>query len=681
MSADQQAADETYGREGGSWADSLRRPSRSTTMFIAATLTVNAANYGFHVVISRILGPSQYGALAALLGVILVLAVPAGMLQAAVVSRTATLRTAGTLDTGAEAVALIKALGPIALLLFALILAGLTPALVEFLNVTWKSAALLAPYTALAVIASIAGGMIQGSLRFTLSSILLLVGVTIRLAGAITLTELGFGVGGALAATVIGTTATTSISLRALGVGRRSLAAARANVRDLVPGMQRAFAALATFWAFAEIDLVLARHFLSHREAGFYSSAGLLARAPLFLAASIATLAFPRFVGARGLERRRLLRRSLVMAGASTATAILGLAVLRNPLVDVAFGHRYNAAKGLVPLLALAFGFVAIVGLTTYFHLAYRSRAWLITLAGVVAEAAAITLFHGSAREIGYCVLGCGAAVAIAHCATARSIVRWQPPDANVRPLVARDRTVELSLVLPCHNAGHALGALLTELEACLQGTTYEIVVVSDGSTDDTVALARAAADPNVRALHYTQRVGKGHALRTGLQETRGRYVAFLDADGDIPPAALLPFLELMRAEAPDIVVGSKRHPLSHVEYPRLRRVVSWVYHALTRLAFRVRVKDTQTGIKMLRADVLGRVLPVLLEKRFAFDLELLVAARALGYARIVEAPVTIAYKFESTIRPHTVWQILRDTGAVWYRHVILDQYRPAERT
>ena len=76
----------------------------------------------------------------------------------------------------------------------------------------------------------------------------------------------------------------------------------------------------------------------------------------------------------------------------------------------------------------------------------------------------------------------------------------------------------------------------------------------------------------------------------------RGSYIGFIDADGDIDPQAVGPFLSLMRLYEPDIILGSKRHPMSEVSYPTLRRIMSWVYHKLTRVLFRINVRDTQTG-------------------------------------------------------------------------------------
>ena len=95
-------------------------------------------------------------------------------------------------------------------------------------------------------------------------------------------------------------------------------------------------------------------------------------------------------------------------------------------------------------------------------------------------------------------------------------------------------------------------------------------------------------------------------------------------------------------------------------------------------MLFRVNVRDTQTGFKLIRRDVLAAVLPRMLEKRYAFDLELLVVARSLGFTRVFEAPVRIQYRFASQVDLRSVFGIGLDTLAIFYRHYILNTYRRA---
>jgi hypothetical protein len=92
------------------------------------------------------------------------------------------------------------------------------------------------------------------------------------------------------------------------------------------------------------------------------------------------------------------------------------------------------------------------------------------------------------------------------------------------------------------------------------------------------------------------------------------------------------------------------------------------MYQLLVRTLFRIKVRDTQTGLKLFRRQVLEEVVPLLAIKRFAFDLELLVVARQLGYKKVMEAPVDLNYKFESTADLTATWHVLWDTAAIFYR-------------
>src|ERR1019366_2503290 len=127
--------------------------------------------------------------------------------------------------------------------------------------------------------------------------------------------------------------------------------------------------------------------------------------------------------------------------------------------------------------------------------------------------------------------------------------------------------------------------------------------------------------------------------------------------------------------EHPDIIFGSKRHPRSQVIYPPLRRIYSWGYQQLNRALFHLPVRDTQTGVKVVRRDVLAAVLPRMVEKRFAFDLELFVVARQQGFRNFVEVPVSIGERFSSTVSLRSVRNMLLDTLAIFYRLRVLHFY------
>ena len=234
-----------------------------------------------------------------------------------------------------------------------------------------------------------------------------------------------------------------------------------------------------------------------------------------------------------------------------------------------------------------------------------------------------------------------------------------------------------LSVIVPAYREGQHmhdnLVHLLEELDRI--GTDYEVIVVSDGNTDATVSEAERVGSPRIQVLAYTINEGKGFALMHGVGRARGDLIAFIDADMELDPSGIGRFVAIQKEGDWDVVVGSKRHPDSHVAYPRIRRVQSWLYQQLIRLLFRLNVKDTQTGLKLFRGKVLRETVPLLAVKRFAFDLELLVVARKLGYRKVIEAPIDLDYRFETTTNPGAASRALWDTAAIFYRLHFIHHY------
>lgn len=239
---------------------------------------------------------------------------------------------------------------------------------------------------------------------------------------------------------------------------------------------------------------------------------------------------------------------------------------------------------------------------------------------------------------------------------------------ARPTPLPAAE--LDVTVVMPYYNPGTRLRDTVERTVEVLRasGASFEVVTVSDGSTDGSETTIEDVSPDVVVRVVLPARGGKGQAVRAGLQRGRGRYLGFIDADGDVPPELLGEFVDVVRAEHPDVVLGSKRHRRSQVVYPPARRLYSWGYQQLVRLLFHLDVRDTQAGIKLVRRDVLEAVLPSMVEQGYAFDLELLVVARFLGYRHLVEAPVRIGRRFTSTVSLKVVAEMLRDTMAIWWR-------------
>jgi cellulose synthase/poly-beta-1,6-N-acetylglucosamine synthase-like glycosyltransferase len=179
----------------------------------------------------------------------------------------------------------------------------------------------------------------------------------------------------------------------------------------------------------------------------------------------------------------------------------------------------------------------------------------------------------------------------------------------------------------------------------------------------------------HITFVKLDQNRGKGEALRQGFYKATGKLIFFLDADMDIPPEQIGVLLSTMELDHADVVIGSKLHPQSRVDYPIYRRIISLIYFTITRILFGLPVRDTQTGLKVFRREVLEMCMPRMLVKSFAYDLELLAMAHHFGF-HVTEAPVIIEYRPKYGNIPVRVFKTTaNDTLAIFYRLHILNYY------
>lgn len=239
------------------------------------------------------------------------------------------------------------------------------------------------------------------------------------------------------------------------------------------------------------------------------------------------------------------------------------------------------------------------------------------------------------------------------------------------------DTVVTLSVVIPAYNEADRIADTIRVTRQALHtlGCNYELLIVDDGSEDDTHRHAKQVAFEhtgpslgNVHVVTYDRNGGKGHAVRYGAAHTTGQFVAFLDADLELHPRLLARLLKVQAATNADLVIGSKRHPDSVIDYPRERKLYSTAYYYLCRLLFGLPVRDTQTGIKLVRGTFARQILPLLKVDRFAYDLEMLVVAHRLGL-RIEEVPIELTFNRRfGRIGLRDIGGICKDTLRIWWR-------------
>jgi glycosyltransferase involved in cell wall biosynthesis len=224
---------------------------------------------------------------------------------------------------------------------------------------------------------------------------------------------------------------------------------------------------------------------------------------------------------------------------------------------------------------------------------------------------------------------------------------------------------------MPLHNEGAWITSNVEQTMAVLRMLgTFEMILVDDGSSDNSGEEITRLAEKYFGEVISLQipHSGKGEALRRGTNAAKGEFVVFIDADLDLPPEQILFFVAIQRVKKADAVIGSKLHSDSTVDYPLIRRVYSLGYFLLVKFLFGLPVRDTQTGLKLVRREMLLKALEKTESRGFTLDLELLVRLVQLG-AVMVEAPVVVYHsmKFGGIGLP-VVWQIFRDTWLVWRR-------------
>jgi hypothetical protein len=494
-------------------------------------------------------------------------------------------------------------------------------------------------------------------------------GMAARVGAALVLLTLGAGLGGVLTSLVFGEVVTTALLWRSAAQVSRTewstaTGASDAPPLDLFRGSFEPGVAFASLYLFGLVPAMFAHRFLSGPVAGQFVAAYTAVRIMLFLPLAIAVVGIPKFARG-GAEAVEALRVTLRIAAGSSLVAMILVAAIRPGFALDLVSNAPAAPLALLLLLGTVACALGLLGVLVTYHVV-RGLPCAGTLLGALGFAIVIALaWHPSLGAlITVVMLVSLAALArlLAGPALVGPAVPWAGADRRRAPN-PETADLELSVIVPYYNPGNALRrnvlALVDALER--EGVKFEVIAVSDGSTDGSDR-SLVGLDDRVQSVALARNQGKGAALCAGIAVAHGHYLGFIDADGDIPAQLWHSFVTLTALYDPDIIVGSKRHSLSDVSYTPLRRVYSRLFQTLVHALFRIDVADTQTGIKVFRRDVLADVLPLLVEDGFVFDVELLVVAHRRRWRRVLEAPVRIEPRDRSTVSAHTAWKMFGQT-------------------
>ena len=184
------------------------------------------------------------------------------------------------------------------------------------------------------------------------------------------------------------------------------------------------------------------------------------------------------------------------------------------------------------------------------------------------------------------------------------------------------------------------------------QDYPIEVVIVNNNSSDDTLAIAEAAAAKHPYICVITEPTqGKGAAVRTGMLMARGEYLFICDADLSMPIEEVNKFFS-PDLPAYDIAIASREAPGSkRIGEPQTRHIMGRVFNTIVRLVSVHTLQDTQCGFKCFRRDIALELFAMQTINGWAFDVELLFIAQRWGF-NIIEIPITWIYKDHSKIKP-----------------------------
>jgi glycosyltransferase involved in cell wall biosynthesis len=199
-----------------------------------------------------------------------------------------------------------------------------------------------------------------------------------------------------------------------------------------------------------------------------------------------------------------------------------------------------------------------------------------------------------------------------------------------------------LSVILPVYNESSCISRSVENLiEKIPKGNRFEIILVDDGSTDNSLEIIKNLARDNkkITFISYKKNVGRGEALTRGIRKSRGDFIMYIDADLSINPKTLEDVVDQLHKF--DLVIGSKHLKESRVEYPFFRNLLSRSYSKLTSFVTRVKISDFQCGLKGFRRRAILEILDEIRCFDWSWDTEILCIAYKKGYS-IKEIPVEV---------------------------------------
>lgn len=230
----------------------------------------------------------------------------------------------------------------------------------------------------------------------------------------------------------------------------------------------------------------------------------------------------------------------------------------------------------------------------------------------------------------------------------------YETPERRATAATALPEVPLVSIVIPAYNEGSRIGESIGKIGRFLHRTNLpaEIILVDDGSSDDTLAVAREFRGLPLRIIRSERNRGKGYSVRQGVLSANGTYVLFTDADLSAPIEESEKLLEIAMKESVDVVIGSRAVDRRTIQkhQSRFREVGGIFYNWMVQLLLGLRIRDTQCGFKLFRRDKALKIFEKQTTTGFGFDPEVLFLAKR-AHLCMREVPVLWSHSEGSKVR------------------------------
>ena len=227
-----------------------------------------------------------------------------------------------------------------------------------------------------------------------------------------------------------------------------------------------------------------------------------------------------------------------------------------------------------------------------------------------------------------------------------------------------------ISIVMPVFEESKKIETDIKMASKFLESNHFEgeIIIVDDGSRDNTVQIAKNSDIPagiDFKVDRYEHHRGKGYAIRTGVKQTKGEYVMFIDSGGCVPYKDILQGLKLLESGNCDIAHASRKLPETQIRKAQswYRRICSAIFHWFVIYFMKIpsELTDTQCGFKIYKGEVARNLYVQCITDGFMFDVEIIIRARKQGY-RIKEFPIEWTCDRDSRLSPtRNLWNVLSE--------------------